>query len=315
MKFSKQSKISLQSFILTFFASLVLFGILAWIIFNTVSAKIEKGNEKDPNGAKEDIPVSGELSSDDKHNTPKDEDELEGKSFTMLIAGYNVTGDSLDAMLVLDVDKENEKVVLYPINTDAKVYVGYGSAGSVNVRLGDLCRYKDMAYIADKVSAITAISVDYYVSFTAEAFIKAVDELNEKKAYSYTVQKDMIHTYSDAEELKEYNIDFKRGDKLTSGIDLYNVLRYEGDSSSEKMSRQISIAEDMVKALIVSQIKDKSIKNAISTFTTLIKTVKDCKTNVSIETFITEGFELLSAIDEFTFEPSMKFKTATLNFK
>ncbi len=315
MKFSKQSKISLQSFILTFFASLVLFGLLAFLIFNTVSAKIGNSNEKNPNENEADIPVSGELNPDEEQLTEKNNDELDGESFTMLVAGYNVKGDSLDAMLILDVDKDNEKVVVYPINTDAKVYVGYGSAGSVNVRLGDLCRYKDMAYIADKVSAITSVSVDYYVSFTADAFIKAVNELNKKKVYSYSVQKDMSHVYSDAEELKEYNIDFKRGDKLTSGIDLYNVLRYEGDSASEKMSRQINIAEDMVKALIVSQIKDKSVKTVVSTFTTLIKTAKECKTNVPLDTFITEGFELLSAINEFTFEPSMKFKTATLNFK
>ena len=315
MKFSKQSKISLQSFILTFFASLILFGLLAWLIFNTFSAKINVENEKTPNGTEDNIPVSGEVDSPDTPDVDKTDDIIEGESFTLLVAGYNITGDSLDAMLIVDVDKENEKVVLYPINTDAKVYVGYGSAGSVNVRLGDLCRYKDMAYIADKVSALTSVSVDYYVSFTAESFIKAVDELNKRKVYSYSVQKDMNHAYSDEADLEKYNIEFKRGDKLTSGIDLYNLLRYEGDSSSDKMSRQINIAEDMIKALITSQIKDKSAKTVISTFTTLIKTAKECKTNIPLDTFITEGFELLTSINDFTFEPSMKFKTATLNFK
>ena len=314
MKFSKQSKVSLQSFILTFFAALVLFGLLAWLIYGTVSSKIG-GTEKSPNGLEEDMPVSGEVDSSDLPIFNKDDDEIQGESFTLLVAGYNVTGTSLDAMMILDVDKENEKVVLYPINTDAKVYVGYGSVGSVNVRLGDLCRYKDMTYIADKVSAITGIPVDYYVSFTADAFIEAVDKLNEKKVYSYSVQKEMNHAYSEEEELKQYNIEFKRGDKLTSGIDLYNVLRYEGDTYSDKLSRQLNIAEDMVKALVVSQIKDKSPKTVITTFTTLIKAATECKTNIPIETFITEGFELLSSINEFTFEPSMKFKTATLNFK
>jgi hypothetical protein len=125
----------------------------------------------------------------------------------------------------------------------------------------------------------------------------------------------MVHTYSEDEELKAYNIDFKRGDKLTSGIDLYNLLRYEGDSSSDRMSRQITVARDMIKALVTTQIKDKSVKNVISTFTALVKAIKECKTNITLDTFITEGFDLLSSIDEFTFESSNKFKTATLNFK
>jgi anionic cell wall polymer biosynthesis LytR-Cps2A-Psr (LCP) family protein len=313
MKFSKQTKTSLQSFIITFFAALVLFALVAWLLFNTISARLTVDKNENPDS--ENIPVSSVPDDPDTTLPDSEDDVIEGESFTLLVAGYNVTGDSLDAMVIVDVDKENEKLVLYPVNPDANVYVGYGSAGSVNVRLGDLCRYKDMSYIADKVSALTSVSVDYYVSFTADAFVNAVNSLNKNKAYSYTVPKDMIHTYSNDSELEKYNIDFKRGDKLTSGIDIYNVLRYEGDSSSDRMARQASIARDMIKVLVTSQIKDKSIKSVISTFTSLVKTIKDCKTNISLESFITEGFELLSSVNDFTFETSNKFKTATLNFK
>lgn len=316
MNFSKQSKTSVQSFILTFFVALILFALAAWLIFNTISDKLNVTD--DPNKLVEELPVnSAPEDPEDPEVVPNDNTDsvIEGESFTLLVAGHNVTGQSLDALMIVEVDKENEKVILTPVNPDAKVYVGYGNAGSVNVRLGDICRYKDMAYITDKVSALTAIPIDYYVSFTAESFIKAIDELNGKKAYTYTVPKDMAHTYSEDEELKDFNIDFKRGDKLTSGIDLYNVLRYEGDSSSDRMSRQITVARDMIKALVVSQIKGKSVKNVITTFNTLVKTAKECKTNIALDTFITEGFELLSSVDEFTFESSNKFKTSTLNFK
>ncbi len=314
MKFSKQSKTSLQSFIITFFSSLLIFALVAWLVFGAINKQFVD-DEKNPSENKEEstTPVSGDVSELPESSDP--DDELEGDSFTVLVAGYNITGDSLDAMVIVDVNKESKALTLYPVNPDAKVYVGYGTGGSVNVRLGDLCRYKDMAYITDKVTALTSVQIDYYLSLTAKGFIEAVDALNKKSIYSYTVPKDMVHEYSKDPELEEYNIDFKRGDKLTSGIDIYNVLRYAGDSDSDRMSRQINVARDVIKSLITSQIKAKSVSSVVSMLEALLVTMKECKTNISIETFITESFELISAIPDFSFETSTKFKTATLNFK
>ncbi len=314
MKFSKQSKTSLQSFLLTFFSSLLVFALVAWLIFSAIDRQFEKEKKSPSNKTEENLPAMNPVD-DDNPDSTLEKDIIEGENFAVLVAGYNITGESLDAMVVVDVNKENKKVTLYPINPDAKVYVGYGSSGSVNVRLGDLCRYKDMAYITDKVTALTAVQVDYYVSLTADGFIKAVDALNKNKSYTYTVQKDMAHEYSNEEELQKYNIDFKKGDKLTSGIDLYNVLRYAGDSDSDRMGRQITIAKDAMKSLISSQIKSKSPEGVVSMIEALLITMKEYKTNISVETFITETFELISVIPDFDFDTSTKFKTATVNFK
>ncbi len=312
MKFSNQSKTSVQSFILTFFTSLAIFALAAYLIFSAVSANLKKDPEnEDPNLV--DTPVMSPLDDPNQSSGEKDDKVIEGKSFTLLAAGLDITGETIDAMIIIDVDKEEKTVTLYPVNTDASVYVGYGTSGSVNVKLADLCKYKDMAYIADKITATTAIKIDYYISLTAEGFIKAVDTLNKNGAYSYTVPKDMFHEYSDKEELKQYNIDFKKGEKITTGIDIYNALRYTSDSESDRMSRQIIIARDSIKYLIVDQLK--TVSGAVTLFEALIKTMSECKTNVPIETFITESFELLVNIPSFVFKSSADFKTATLNFK
>lgn len=312
MKFSNQSKTSLQSFILTFFTSLAIFALAAYFIFNAVSANLKQDPTND-NPDISDTPVISPVDDPDQNVGEKDDKVIEGKSFTLLAAGLDITGEAIDALIIIDVDKENKAVTLYPVNTDASVYVGYGTSGSVNVKLADLCKYKDMAYIADKITATTAIQIDYYISLTADGFIKAVDTLNKNGAYSYTVPKDMLHVYSDAPELEQYNIDFKKGEKLTKGIDIYNALRYTSDSESDRMSRQIIIARDSMKYLIVDQMK--SVSGTVTLFEALLKAMSECKTNVPIETFITETFDLLVNVPSFVFKSSADFKTATLNFK
>ena len=308
MKFSMQSKTSLQSFMITFFASLAIFAIIAFVVFKLVAGQItdKNGTDKMDNTTEAGNAPEGEVT----------EDVITAdNSLSFLIGGYNITGDSMEAMTIVNINKESKKVTVFPINTDAKVCVGYTGGDdsvAVNVRLGDLCRFKknDLSYIAEKVTAITAINIDSYVFFTADSFIKAVDILNENKAFKYTVAENMAHTYVDEPEneaLKKYNIDFKKGDVLTSGIDLYNLLRYEGDSSSNRMSRQAVIARDMLRALLTSQITNNTLSGAITTFDRIHDEVK-VKTDLAINTFLTENFDLLLNIFEYSFETDTSFK-------
>ena len=245
----------------------------------------------------------------------KKDEIINGTSFTVLVAGYNIKGDSQDAMLIVDVDKEKQKVTTYSLNTNAKVYVGHGSDGSVNVRLGDLCKYKDMNYISEKVTALTAIKIDYYFTLTANGFIKIVDTLNKNKSYTYTVPFDMEHEYSNEESLSKYNINYKKNDKLSSGIDIYNVLRYTGDSGSQRMGRQASIAWSAMKGIISAQFKSKTSDAVISTIKALLVTAKECETNIHPESFFEENFDLIMHIPDFSYDNSSKFENSGINFK
>lgn len=309
MKFSKQSKTSLISFIITFFASLILFVFAAMILSKSLPNLFKSSDSDDPDNS-----LSANVDIDNVDDTKKSDDtEITGDNFSILVAGMNISGDSFEAMIILDIDKTTQKMTLYPLNTDADICIGENEKKAseyLYVKLSDLYRFKnDMNYICEKIHALTALNITNYVTFTAEDFIKAVDILNENKVYTYTVQKDMFWTYSDEPELAKYNIDFKKGDKLTSGIDIYNMLRYKGDSVTARMDRQTSVARDMTKALISSQFENKSATSAISTFTSLLTQLKNCKTNISPEDFITNTFDLITKINSFGIEVSQKFKS------
>lgn len=324
MKSPSQMKMSLISFIAALILSLAVFGLIAYFAisgFMNVESKLPENNPS-TNNQGEDTPVDPEV-------IPPDEmEKIEGESFTVLVAGYGLEENSFDAMVVIAVNKEEQKVSVHPLNVDTKVYVGHADgAGNINVRLGDLIKYEDMEYVKDKVIATTGLKITNYVTFTAEGFIEAFDKFNEEGDYTYVVPKDMEHIWHEQseeepvdpegnEEGKEkYNISFKKGDKLTSGIDIYNMLRFKGDSSSERLSRQSTFVRDVLQKIIPAQFKEANLSKIITTSQALLKLTDSITTDVSIGTFLTETFGLLTKIPEFSFEITSKYTKGITNFK
>lgn len=313
MKSPSQVKVSLISFIVALVLSILVFGSVAifaisrFLDTETVAHGndvVEEVNKNDPYGS-EVIP-------------PDEIEKIDGDSFSLLIAGYGLEENSLDAMIVLEVNKEEQKVTVYPINVDTKVYVGHADGmGNLNVRIGDLIKYEDITYVVDKIRATTGIKVSNYVTLTAEGFISAFDKFNEQGDYTYVVQKDMVHQYADPsdEELSKYNISFKKGDKLTSGIDIYNMLRYKGDSSSERLTRQTSFARDVIEKIVPTHFKEANFSRIITDVQAIVKLTDSVKTNISVGTFLAQTFELIAKLPEFSFAVSSKYTSGITNFK
>ena len=333
MKSPSQLKVSTLSFIVALMLSLFVFGIVAYFAISGINSnepenKTEE-SEKDP---------SSNESEDVEVIPPEVIEEIKGENFSVLVAGYGLNEESFDAMVVVDVNKEEQRVSIHPINADTKVYVGHADgAGNINVRIGDLPKYRDMQYVVDKVKATTGLSVSGYVTFTAEGFIKAFDEFNADGDYVYTVPKDMEHLYfEESEETKEvteekpeepaeekfdfndlnnYNISFKKGDKLTSGIDIYNMLRYKGDSNSERLTRQAAFVSDIIKKIIPTQFKEANLSKIITSVNALLKLADSIETDISAGTFITETFSLIAKMPEFSFNTTSKYTKGVTNFK
>lgn len=317
MKSPSQMKVSLISFIVALMFSLLVFGLVAYFAISGFM-KVEPTVPDDDTEIVSPDPDASEIT----EIIPPDEmEKIEGNSFCVLVAGYGLEESSFDAMVIIDVNKENQKVSVHPINVDTKVYVGHADgAGNINVRLGDLIKYRDIEYVKDKVIATTGIKVTNYVTFTAEGFIEAFDEFNEKGDYVYTVPKDMEHVYVELAEgeendLAKYNISFKKGDKLTSGIDVYNMLRFKGDSENERRSRQSAFVREVLQKIIPSQFKEANLSKIITTSQALLKLTDSIKSDVSIGTFITETFGLIAKVPEFSFEITSKYTKGVTNFK
>ncbi len=324
-----QFKVSTISFLIALALFLTVFGLIAYF---SISGFI---NDDETEVSERITP--DEIGTDDLVEAPPiapDEvEKIEGESFTVLIAGYDLQKIGFDAMLVLDVNKETQKATVYPINVDTKVYVGHGDSNSLNVRMGDLIKYKDMNYVLDKLNATTGLKIEYYVTFTAQGFIDAFDAFNKNGDYQYKVPKDMEHLYAEPvekpnEELVEepsenpeavdmtvYNISFKKGDVITKGIDVYNMLRYKGDSASDRITRQATFAKDVIAKIIPSRFKEGNLSAIIDTVKALLELTSSISTNFSAETFITETFDLISVIPSFSMSTVTKYTSGITNFK
>ncbi len=330
MKSPSQIKVSTISFIVALILSIAVFGFIA---FFAISSFLQT-EPVDPN----DDEITSEFNNKDPESAevipPEEIEKIEGNSFSVLVAGYGLGEDSFDAMVVVDVNKEEQKVTIYPINVDTKVYVGHADGmGNLNIRMGDLIKYEDMQYTVDKIKATTGLKVSNFITFTAEGFIEAFDKFNENGDYTYVVPKDMEHFYADApeitetpeapegteveeaEDLSQYNISFKKGDKLTSGLDIYNMLRYKGDSSSDRITRQASFVRDVLQKIIPKHFKEGNLSKIVVDAQALAKLTESISTNITVGTFITETFDLISKIPEFSFGTSSKFTNGITNFK
>ena len=148
MKSPSQIKVSTISFIVALILSIAVFGFIA---FFAISSFLQT-EPVDPN----DDEITSELNNKDPESgeviPPEEIEKIEGNSFSVLVAGYGLEEDSFDAMVVVDVNKEEQKVTIYPINVDTKVYVGHADGmGNLNIRMGDLIKYEDMQYTVDKI--------------------------------------------------------------------------------------------------------------------------------------------------------------------
>ncbi len=331
MKSLSQVKVSTISFLLALLISLAVFGTAAYFAISGLSYNDEE--EKTPDGETVDV---GEENPDVEIITPADAESLKGESFTLLVAGYDTQMIGFDAMAVIDVNKEMNKVSIYPINVDTKVYVGHGDSNNLNLPIGELIKFKDMQYVLDKFNASTGLKVEYYVTLTAQGFIEAFDAFNKSGDYTYVVPKDMEHVYvevadapeaeegtdvfetieqDEREALEKFNISFKKGDKLTSGIDIYNMLRYKGDSDADRLTRQSAFVKDVVTKIIPKRFKEGNLEAVLDTAKALVKLKDSISTNISTEVFLTETFDLIGAIPSFSMTTVKKYTTGITNFK
>lgn len=343
MKSPSQRKVSAISFLIALLVSLLVFGLISYFITSAIlSPNEETEAESKPGDEETKNPEEQQML------TPDEIEKIKGESFTVLIAGYDLQEAGFDAMAVLDVNKEKQQVTVYPMNADTKVYVGHGDTYPLNVRIGDLIKYKNMQYVLDKVNAVTGLKAEHYITFTAEGFIEAFDAFNQKGDYTYIVPKDMEHIYVEVpekeegeepkpeedkktegaeaadetpvelpEELKKmqkYDIKFKKGQSLTSGIDIYNMLRYKGDSETDRMNRQAMFVRDVIARIIPSRFKDGDVQAILDIIASIGKLKSTITTNISLETFITETFDLISTMPEFSIGTVAKYTSESVNY-
>lgn len=248
-------KYALRNFGLTFLISLIIFGAIAWVIvgaLKNMSEEILTGEVAVGSQPSHDASV------DNNPNTPENanEKEFKGKSFTFLAValdkmpmsekelekwrnnsandGKSEPFSSVEALMLIRVDKENKRFVFLPLPTDFVInFKGENMPlGSITKR-ANITEKDNINILLNEVTSLTGLTIDYHAVIDMESFIEAVDNIG---GFSYTVPCEM--KYEDPE--KGLKINFKKGQKLTKASDFLKAMQFvtynKIETENEKMT-------------------------------------------------------------------------------
>ncbi len=294
-------KTSLRNFLITLFASLLVFGVVAYFITNFVAELLQDSIEGTP-------PISLEIVTSTEPNTGNhgegdDLVELKGNSFAFAIIGtdyqpdilpdYNIEDEytdsfplrrnrtySADSIAIVRADKDSRTLLISTIPSNMRLKVD----GSFTT-LGEIYYSKGIDFFMQKLTALTGFELEKYIVIDVKNFAPIIDELGE---ITFNVPENM--EYSDLEQ--ELTIELKKGKQKLDGEKAEQLLRFKDYKSSEN-SREKTTAEFMF--AVADKISDASfIKKATTLFTAISENIT---TNYTVEDLAAD-LELLSFYKE-----------------
>lgn len=262
-----------KNFVITFFVSLIIFGLLAYAIINSVSAMFagpdnsaqtgESSAEEHETADNSDNPFTPvETVIDEEGNVVIIEPEAKlDDSFSILLVGtdyqpevhhdydlseYNAIAGgfgvkerivSADSIILVKVDRETKRFAFISLPSNIRV-----SVGGVYTTLGSVYDAKGIEFLREKVYGLTGIKADYYVAVGLDNMAAIIDELG---GISYTVPVDM--KYED--ESQDLVIDLTRGNNHLDGTSAMHMLRYVkyADGDISRQSLILDFAQAMLK--------------------------------------------------------------------
>lgn len=186
--------------------------------------------------------------------------ELKGNTFTALVIGTDYQPDTLtdydlsevnssaegfpqserlisaDAILMLHIDKEKQKVVVSSIPSNMRLMVD-----GVNVGINTLYDEKGVLYLCDKVTAVTGLPIDYYGVIAVQDFARLIDKVN---GITFTVPVTM--KYEDTAQNLVINL--QKGIQILDGNKALQMLRF--NSYSDNTISRPKLAMNFAKALL-----------------------------------------------------------------
>lgn len=249
-----------RTFLITFIASLLIFGVFAAVISGLLSDALNSLINGSPNETDD----SGSSVIDPDNKTP---DELEGDSFTLLIIGtdyqpdllsdydpavadsypalelsepdynrglspYNYRKIRADAILLVRVNKEDAQISYTYLPSNMQLTVG-----GAETLLGDLWQEQGLDFFKDEITALTGWAVDYYVIADISG---CVDVVNLIDGITYEVPCDMQYR----DPAQNLTISLTRGVHRLTGEQVLQLLRYDGytDGTNTRAKTTVEVA-------------------------------------------------------------------------
>ncbi len=267
-------KISLRNFLITFFVSILFFGVAAYFISTFVTATLTDSIDGNPAVSLDIItqPIESEVDSEQDDIFAN----IKGDSFNFVIIGTDYQPDlfndyeiedsytdtfpekrnriySADAIAVIRFDKEGRKILISSIPSNMRLKVD----GSFTM-LGDIYRENGLEFFLDKLTGLTGFDIDKYFVIDVADLAPLVDILDGVDFY---VPENMSYT----DPSQDLTIDLKKGKQHIDGEAAEQLLRFN-DYKDTSNSRE-KTACDFILAL-ADKISDVSyIQKAVSLFT------------------------------------------------
>ena len=284
---------NIKNFLIAFGVGIIMFGILAIIITQTVKTDTTDKNDRETSATP--IGEDGEISDDG--------DELPysgGRTFTAVVGGYDSDSGELDGLVFIKADKEHKRFVIAAIPTSSSVTVtstdpASGNSVKTNVRIKDFPRlFRDSekdTKIVDTVHAITGMKIDYYAFFTTSAAMSLFDKTG---GLYYTVPQNMVYVGNGTEANPE--IKLSAGGQVLSSKQIIQLLRFASYTTDERKNdaRRAQVHADFMSEALIQILKKSSgeLSNGI------VDILADCETNFSVSDF-KNNYDIISCFDEY----------------
>ena len=281
---------AIRNFFITLLSALILLGLVGYMITDVALSVL------DPDRTPASQPSESEGESEDTNDTP---DEPNGpslpstdESFTILLIGHdyqpgvfedydrtdepNPTGFPLperkvsaDMLVVIRVDQSTKTTLFCNIPTNARITnMGFPTT------LGALYGEYGAAYLAEKVTSLIGIPVDYYVSVGISGLTSLIDEIG---GINYRIPQAMEYY----DEVEDYRISLSPGLQKLDGAKTLQLLRFNGYGDDGTTRRNTAIA--VLKTIITKISEDRDYyKNALSIYSIMEQYVETNFTQAEI---------------------------------
>ncbi len=219
-----------------------------------------------------------------KNNAISNITTADDKSFNALLIGTDAEGYNTDAIMIVNVDKENKKIKMLSIPRDTRVKVN-----GRNYKINACYSLGGLDLLFEKIKELTEIEINYYAMIQPGTLAEIVDCLG---GVEYEVEQNM--KYSDP--VQDLYIDLKKGLQVLNGDQAEQYCRYRsyvyGDVTRTQSQQKFFKALFEQKLNIKYATKINDIYKILSENVDTNVTLKDILYNTSVFQLITNGDQI-----------------------
>lgn len=231
---------AVKQFLLSFIICLIGFGLLSYLITDTVNKRFFTEPESD-------TVVSDKENEEPDFSSTVELDDTDG--FTALIIGTDKNGSDIDALILCRIDKGQKKLSVCSIPTDTRYTVSGtdkdGNTYSGSLSFKETARLYGTDHLLKKLYALTDQKIDYYARISLSAAQTLLGELGGTGGILYTVPEAMDYDEDDGT-----GIHLREGAQYLSGKKAVELLRYRTYQSGTSDIKRCTTQVDFLRKVI-----------------------------------------------------------------